>query len=327
MRRRAFILLGCGAAAMRPLAVLSQQNSTPVIGFLNSASPGAFAPFVGAFKDSLKQAGFVEGQNVRIEYRWAYGKYDQLEELAKELTLKGVTVIAATGGDASAAAAKLATEAIPVVFSISGDPVQTGLVASLHRPGGNLTGRTNFGSEITLKRLQLLRELLPGLRHAAVLVNPEYPLTKHELREIETHAPEIGVRVSRLNARTQNELEAAFASLPSLRAEALLVQNEPYFLNQRTQIVALAARYATPTMYHRREIAQVGGLISYGSSLLEAYQQVGVYVARILKGERPSDLPVLQPTTLELVINLRTARELGVPIPPTLLARADEVIE
>jgi putative ABC transport system substrate-binding protein len=297
------------------------------LGFLNSASPDAFAIFVNAFREGLRQAGFIEGQNVRIEYRWAFGQYNQLSALANDLVSRQVNVIAATGGDISAQAAKAATTTIPIVFSISGDPLKTGLVLSLRRPGANLTGWTNFGSQVTPKRLQLLHELLPTADHVAFLVNPNYPVTTSDLEEMKAAASAMGLRVAVLNASSENDLDDAFAALAREKSKALLVQNEPYFNNRRDQIVGLAARYAIPAIYHRRELVLAGGLLSYGSPLTDAYHQVGIYTGRILKGEKPADLPVQQPTKLELVINLRTAKALGLEIPPTLLARADEVIE
>jgi putative tryptophan/tyrosine transport system substrate-binding protein len=327
MRRRTFIAVLGGAAAGWPLAAWAQQAAMPVIGFLNSASPDAFAVFVNAFREGLKQAGFVEGQNVRIEYRWALGKYDQLSALAADLAGRQVSVIAATGGDISAQAAKAATTTIPIVFSISGDPLKTGLVVSLNRPGGNLTGWTNFGSQITPKRLQLLHELLPTADHVAFLVNSNYPVTTSELEDMKAAASDMALKVSTFNASSENDLDAAFAAMVNAQTKALIVQNEPYFNNRRDQIVGLAARYAIPAIYHRREVVLAGGLISYGSPLTEAYHQVGMYTGRILKGEKPADLPVQQPTKLELAINLRTAKALGLEVPPTLLARADEVIE
>jgi putative ABC transport system substrate-binding protein len=327
MRRRTFIAVLGGAAAGWPLTAWAQQAAMPVIGFLNSASPDAFAVFVNAFREGLKQAGFVEGQNVRIEYRWALGKYDQLSALAADLAGRQVSVIAATGGDISAQAAKAATTTIPIVFSISGDPLKTGLVVSLNRPGGNLTGWTNFGSQITPKRLQLLHELLPTADHVAFLVNSNYPVTTSDLEDMKAAASDMALKVSTFNASSENDLDAAFAAMVNAQTKALIVQNEPYFNNRRDQIVGLAARYAIPAIYHRREVVLAGGLISYGSPLTEAYHQVGMYTGRILKGEKPADLPVQQPTKLELAINLRTAKALGLEVPPTLLARADEVIE
>jgi putative tryptophan/tyrosine transport system substrate-binding protein len=327
VRRRELIALLGGAAAAWPVAASGQQPAMPVIGFLHSASPDAFAIFVNAFREGLRQAGFIEGQNVRIEYRWAFGQYNQLSALANDLVSRQVNVIAATGGDISAQAAKAATTTIPIVFSISGDPLKTGLVLSLRRPGANLTGWTNFGSQVTPKRLQLLHELLPTADHVAFLVNPNYPVTTSDLEEMKAAASAMGLRVAVLNASSENDLDDAFAALAREKSKALLVQNEPYFNNRRDQIVGLAARYAIPAIYHRRELVLAGGLLSYGSPLTDAYHQVGIYTGRILKGEKPADLPVQQPTKLELVINLRTAKALGLEIPPTLLARADEVIE
>jgi putative tryptophan/tyrosine transport system substrate-binding protein len=324
--RREFITVLGGAAAW-PLAAQGQQAAMPVIGFLNSASPDAFALFVNAFREGLKQVGFVEGQNVKIEYRWALGKYDQLSALAADLAGRQVNVIAATGGDISAQAAKAATTTIPIVFSISGDPLKTGLVVSLNRPGGNLTGWTNFGSQITPKRLQLLHELLPTADHVAFLVNPNYPVTISDLEDMKAAALDMALKASTFNASSENDLDAAFIAMVNEQTKALIVQNEPYFNDRRDQIVGLAARYAIPAIYHRREVVLAGGLISYGSPLTDAYHQVGMYTGRILKGEKPADLPVQQPTKLELAINLRTAQTLGLDVPPSLLARADEVIE
>jgi putative ABC transport system substrate-binding protein len=325
--RREFITLLGGAAVSWPVAAGAQQQPTPIVGFLNSASPDVFAPFVNAFRDGLKEAGFVEGQNVRIEYRWAYGQYDRLRALATDLVNRPVHLIAATGGDISAQAAKAATSTVPIVFSISGDPLKIGLVASLSRPGGNLTGWANFGSEVTPKRLQLLHELVPPADHVAFLVNPHYPATKFDLEEMKAATQAMGLKLNVLSASTENDLAAAFAELAHERIKALLVQNEPYLFNRSDQIVALAARHAVPAIYHRREIVLAGGLVSYGSLLTDAYHHVGIYTGRILKGEKPAVLPVQQPTKFELVINLKTARALGLEIPPTLLARADEVIE
>jgi putative ABC transport system substrate-binding protein len=300
----------------------------PVIGFLHPSSPEPFADRPRAFRQGLKEAGFVEGENVAIEYRWADNQNDQLPALAAELVRRRVAVIAAVGGNNSALAAKAATTTIPIVFDVGEDPVRLGLVASLARPGGNLTGINFFTVELAAKRLELLRELVPGAIRIAVLVDPAGPTTTEStLRDIETAARAMRLQIQILNARTSREIEAAFVSFAGERPDALFVGISPFFIVRRVQLAQLAARHAIPAIYQDRLHAEVGGLISYGASLTDTYRQVGVYTGRILKGAKPADLPVLQSSKFELVINAPTARMLGLTVPPSLLARADEVIE
>jgi putative ABC transport system substrate-binding protein len=282
---------------------------------------------VTAFRQGLKEVGYVDGQNVRIEYRWAEGQYDRLPALAADLVQRGVSVIASTGGPSSALAAKEASTTIPIVFSTGADPVMLGLVASLNRPGGNVTGVNVFTAVIASKRLGLLRELVPTAASIAVLLNPNNPTTETQRNDIQEAARTVGQQINVLHAGSDAELDAAFVSYGRLRSGALLVNADPSFVNRRDYIVALAARHAVPAIYEQREFPVAGGLASYGTSLADAYHQVGIYTGRILKGEKPADLPVMQSTKFEFVINLRTARILGLEIPPTLLARADEVIE
>jgi putative ABC transport system substrate-binding protein len=306
----------------------AQQKAMPVIGFLSGTSPSANVPFVAAFRQGLSETGYVEGQNVAIEYRWAEGHYDRLPALAADLVGRKVDVIATSGGGLNAVfAAKSATSTIPIVSAFGDDPVATGLVTSLARPGGNLTGVSWLVDELTPKRLELLSELVPQARVIALLVNPNFAGTERIIRDMQEAARAKGLQLPILKAGTESEIDAAFASLVQLHAGALVVQADPFFGSRREQIVALASRHAVPAIYGVREFAAAGGLISYGASVTAVYRQLGTYAGKILKGAKPADLPVEQPTRFELVVNLNTAKTLGLTIPHSMLMLADEVIE
>jgi putative tryptophan/tyrosine transport system substrate-binding protein len=326
MNRRKLLLFVSGALTASR-ALCAQQKAMPVIGYLNPTSPGPLASYLAAFRRGLSETSYIEGQNVTIEYRWAEGHFDRLPALVADLVSRNVDVIASTGGTAPALAAKSATTMIPIVFLIGGDPVKLGLVAGLARPGGNLTGFSLLGGELTPKRLELLTEMVPEARVIALLVNRNDPDAARTMRNAQEAANAKGVQLQTVKVGTEGEIDTAFASLVELRAGALLVNGDPFFDTQREQLVALAARHAVPAIYSEREFAVAGGLISYGTSRSAAYRQVGNYVGRILKGEKPGDLPVQQPTTFELVVNLKTAKALNIIVPPSILARANEVIE
>jgi ABC-type uncharacterized transport system substrate-binding protein len=324
-RRELIIIAGCALAW--PLTALPQQKQMPVIGFLGVGSPGGFAAEVEAFERGLKDGGWAIGQNVTIEYRWAEGAFDRLPGLAAALVDRGVSVIATSGGALAARAAKNATATIPIVFETGIDPVEGGLVQSFARPAGNLTGITIATGELNPKRLDLLSELVPDARVIAMLVNPENAQTKRLAPLAEEAARAKGIELPLLKAAADAEFEPAFASLTGLHARALLVGNDPFFYSRRERLVSLAARYTVPAIYEWREFAAIGGLASYGTSLAAMYRRFGAYVARILAGAKPGDLPIEQPTKFEFVVNMRTAKALGLTVPPSLLARADEVIE
>ena len=326
MRRREFITLLGGAAAW-PLAATAQQPAIPVIGFLGGTSAAEWASFVAAFRRGLSETGHVDCQNVTIEFRWAEGQFDRLPAMAADLVSRRVDVIVTSGGTVAALAAKKATATIPIVFVIGADPVKFGLVASLNRPEGNATGVNVLLNSLIAKRLELLRGLVPAATSVGLLVNPKNPNAISDSKDVEDAACVLGLAIQVVNATTDREIETAFASLVEKRVAALFMLPDPFFIGRRNHIVALAARYALPAMYDRRELATAGGLISYGTSFPDALHQTGVYAGRILKGEKPADLPVVQPTKFELVINLKTAKALSLDIPPTLLALADEVIE
>jgi putative tryptophan/tyrosine transport system substrate-binding protein len=327
MKRREFITLVGGAAAAWPLAARAQQAAMPVIGFLSSRSPAESASDLVAFRQGLGQTDYFEGKNVTIEYRWAEGHYDRLPALAAQLVARRVAVIAAVGGEPSGLAAKAATATTPIVCTLGGDAVAAGLVAHLNRPGGNITGVTIMGLEMGPKRVELAHQLVPNGSALSTLINSKFPLTLTEAHDMEAAAHSLGLQLTVLDASTEGEIEAVFADLPRQKVDALLINTDPFLFGQREQIVQLAARYKIPTLYFLREFVDAGGLMSYGPRVTNGYRQAGIYVGRILKGEKVGELPVVQPTKFDLVINLRTAKTLGLEIPTILLVRADEVIE
>ncbi len=327
MDRRTFIGSVAGGLFAAPLASRAQKSAIPMIGFLGSASPAQSAPFVAAFRKGLNETGYAEGKNVAIEFRWAEGQYDRLPALAAEQVRRQVAVLVATGGPGAALAAKAATSTIPIVFTTGSDPVQFGLVASLGHPGGNATGVTIFTVDLVAKRMELLRELVPKATVIAFISNPNTPYAESEVGKAQEAARSFGQQLHVVRAGTAQEIDAAFATLMQLRAGALLIGTDPFFSSRREQFVALAARHAVPAIFDLREFATAGGLLSYGASITEAYRQAGIYTAKILSGAKPSDLPVLQPTKFELVINVKTAKALGIAIPQTLRQREVEFIE
>jgi putative tryptophan/tyrosine transport system substrate-binding protein len=327
MRRREFITLLGGAAAAWPLGARGQQPKVPLVGFLGGGSPELFTEPLNKLRLGLSEAGFIEGRSVRIEYRWAHGQFAQLPELATELVDLNVAAIAATGGSAPAQAAHKATSTIPIVFTSGDDPVKLGFVRAINHPGGNMTGVSIFTGQLTAKRLELLRELTPKAAKIAFLLDPANPTADTQRNEAETAAKTLGLQVDVLPAGTETEIESAFAKMDQEGVHALLVGDSPFFVGGRDRLISLAARYTIPTIYQWREYVIAGGLISYGTSLAAAYHQMGVYVGRILQGEKPADLPVMQPSLFELVVNIKTAKAQGITIPPTVLVHADEVIE
>jgi putative ABC transport system substrate-binding protein len=327
MKRREFLTLIGGAVAARPRAARAQQAAMPTVGFLSSRSPEEAAVHTAAFRQGLRETGFVEGQNIAIAFRWAEGNYDRLPTLAKELVDLRVSTIMAGGGSPTALAAKTATAILPIVFVIGDDPVKAGLTASFNRPGGNLTGVAFLTGELGAKRLGLICELVPDPGPVALLLNPNDPGAELQRQEVQAAAEALGRRLLVVYARAETEFEANFATLKRERVGALVVENDPFFDSRRELIMSLAARNAVPAIYHIREFPAAGGLMSYGASLADSYRQAGNYAGRILKGEKAADLPVMQPTKFELVINLNTAKSLGITVPPSLLARVDEVIE
>jgi putative tryptophan/tyrosine transport system substrate-binding protein len=326
MRRREFILLLGGVVVVRPLAAGAQQSPVPLVGFVNSSSAQAQALVAAAFRRGLEENGFFEGKNVLIESRWADGQYNRLPELIGDLINRNVAIIMA-GGPPAAQAAKKATSTIPIVFTTGDDPVQAGLVSSINRPGGNVTGVHVFFSELESKKLGLLREVLPNANVIAAIVNPTFPSANSQTKELQTAANKLGQRIQIVNASSERDLDAAFASMKELQVSAVLVGADPFFNSRRDQIVSLAARYAIPAVYEQRAFTAAGGLMSYGTNLAEGYRQAGVYTGRILKGEKPSELPVVLSNKFEFVINLKVAKTLGLAVSANLISTADEVIE
>jgi putative tryptophan/tyrosine transport system substrate-binding protein len=327
VKRREFITLIGSAAAAWPLAAGAQQHTLPVIGYLSGGASGPFAAFLAAFRKGLGEIGYVEGQNVAFEYRWAEGHYDRLPALAAELVERKVDLIAASGGDFAARAAKAATSTIPIVFTSGDDPAETGLVASLARPGGNLTGFSLLVVELHAKRLELISEVIPSAKVIALLVNPDSPQTERVVRAMQEAAGVKGVKLEVLKAATESAIDTAFASLARVQAGALVQGADPFFFSRRDQLALLAARHAIPAIYESRPFVEAGGLMSYGANFSDMYRQIGAYAGRILKGEKPADLPVMRPTKLDLAINLTAARAIGLTIPESFLLRADQVIE
>jgi len=325
--RREFITLLGGASVAWPLAARGQQPALPVVGFLQSASPEGYAPLVASFLEGLKSAGYIEGKDVTVEYQWAEGHPDRLPAIASDLVRRHVAVIVASGGDAPALAAKKATDKIPIVFISGGEPVRAGLVESLNRPGGNVTGVSFIVTELIPKRLELLHELVPKAMTVGALVDPNYSGVDHQQRELQEAASATGLQVHIVTAGTQPDIDMAFASLVQQGIDTLIVANDPFFTSHRDQIVALAARHTIAASYSGREFVDAGGLMSYGPSVTDAYRLAGTYTGKVLNGIKPTDLPVQQPTKFDLAINLKTAKALGLTIPQTLLATADEVIE
>jgi putative tryptophan/tyrosine transport system substrate-binding protein len=326
MRRRNFIAL-LGGATTWPILARAQQPEMPMIGCLNSAAAAPIEHLLAAFRRGLSETGYIEGQNVAIEYRLAEGQYDRLPALAADLVNRRVSVIATGGGTVSALAAKASTATIPIIFISDSDPVKIGLVASINRPGGNVTGIHQLTAGLEAKRFGLLHELVPGATTIAVLVNPNYSDAEAQIREVQDAARTLGLQLHILKASSESDFDAAFATVIERRAGAILIASDPFLFSRRNQLVALAARHAVPAIYQFRECAAVGGLMSYGTRITDSYHQVGVYTGRILKGARPADLPVVQSTKFEFVINLKTAKSLGLTISPTLVAQADDVIE
>src|SRR6516164_4845260 len=326
MRRRAFIKTIAGSVVALPLAVHAQQPAMPVIGFLGSRSAIDSALQTAAFHQALSEAGYVEGKNFAIEYHWAEGQYDRLRGMAVHLAGRQISVIVATGGPA-AHEARAATTSIPIVFVIGEDPVEFGLVATLNKPGGNVTGVTTFNAVLGSKRVELLHELVPNAATIALLVNPKYPSADSEISETQSAVHSVGCNLIVLNASTEGEIDAAFVELARQRPGGLIVTGDPFFVSRREKLVTSAAQHAVPAIYVQREFAVAGGLIGYGTNITDAYREAGIYTGRILKGAKPGDLPVVRPTKFDFVINLKTAKALGLDIPPTLLALASEVIE